>query len=428
MVHNYLRLTTHLVSNSTWSQHATALQADPALQRAIADVLLGRCLPATAAAVVDGEAPSGVEQGTHGVFTLFVMASTVQHRAILSMAQRWAGTNGAAAACGQAAAILAAVPVTRPSSMPEDRWSCNLCSAAALLAACCSVLASQASHRSPAGQADEAAGRSAGPPAGHTAAALQLADLLPQLAAALAARGDSQARAAFPFSEEMWLSQLHGTCADMCQPVCMLSSLHLHECSPSQLSRWPTAATAALRLLPSLSWLDAQLRQHSSGFPGAADLYSSIISWVLDRLPDRLQQLPPLPHQLASLSADESAAWDCTQAQLWALHTSLCGLVAALSSPAQPLGLPDGQLTAQHWCMLQRSLCSLLLYIDGIARQRQHFSQAHGWVSVACRCICHERGPSTLASQLLQPHSRATCSAARGRSVLVTSRHLTLMQ
>lgn len=181
MVHNYLRLTTHLVSNSTWSQHATALQADPALQRAIADVLLGRCLPATAAAVVDGEAPSGVEQGTHGVFTLFVMASTVQHRAILSMAQRWAGTNGAAAACGQAAAILAAVPLTRPSSMPEDRWSCNLCSAAALLAACCSVLASQASHHSPAGQADEAAGRSAVPPAGHTAAALQLADLLPQL-------------------------------------------------------------------------------------------------------------------------------------------------------------------------------------------------------------------------------------------------------
>lgn len=104
----------------------------------------------------------------------------------------------------------------------------------------------------------------------------------------------------------------------------------LDDCSSAQLAAWLEAATAGLRLLPRLAALDAQLKQHSSELAEAEMCCTSIWSQLLSQLPQQLDKVG----QQQRREASHAAARGSLTAPLWALHTSLCRLVAALTAPA----------------------------------------------------------------------------------------------
>lgn len=130
--------------------------------------------------------------------------------------------------------------------------------------------------------------------------------------------------------------------------------------SPVELSRFLAAATAGLQLLPGLTQLDA--RQQSSNATGAALYSSDLLVWLPEALPllELSPQLQRISSGTAALPAEEATAWDSLPAQLWALHTSQCRLVAALTSPAEPWRRPGRAVTSHCWRMLQCSLSNLL--------------------------------------------------------------------
>lgn len=366
-LHNYLCLIHQLLSSETWSRHGAAIAADLALQRAIVKVLLEHCLPAAAAAVLHAEAPLGAGQHQLSLGMLHLMASILQQRALWPGIQQHARSGGAAAAGQYAATMLAAVPVAQPSDMPAGAWSSNLCSATALVATCCCALAWQ--HDDTGQHVSDA---ELGAP---SAAGLHLTALLPQLAPAVAALvGDPAAQAAFPFGSSVWLARLDGICSNLCHPLDVLYSLPLSVCSPAQLACWLTATSASLRLLPHLPRLGAQLRRHSSSCRGAAVLCSELLRLTAQRLPQQLLRLDGWLRQAdrsaTALKPHDLSAWEGLPLQLWALHTGLCRLVAALAAPATSC-LPGVQPTADYWRSLQVSLSSLLVLTLNAHRLRE---------------------------------------------------------
>lgn len=97
----------------------------------------------------------------------------------------------------------------------------------------------------------------------------------------------------------------------------------------------------------------------------------TLLSMSTNWLPQQLQPMLPLlsqPEQrgipggsgsMAGQPPTKATFWDGLPAQLWALHTTLCRLIASLS--AGQLSLWGERMTAVHWRLLLLSVNAVLL-------------------------------------------------------------------
>lgn len=323
-----------LLESNAWSQHRAAIAADAALQQAIVDTLLQRCLPATEAAVVEGRLPAGLplRPGGHTTAMLFCMSCVLQHDSLAPAAESRLQAGGAVAALHHAAAILLALPTVRPAGAFSQAWSFNLSSASALLAGQCQQIVLQqqgaqvaaAQHDSGATLTVQLGGEAAG------TAVWQSATVLPRMAASLVAlTGELEAHSTSSEQRDSRLRDLFIISNNLRLPIYFVWGLQLEECSPQQLSCWLAAAAASLRLLPCFAFLCAQLKQHNcysdSERKTAARLCPGLLMAVAAGLPEQLSQLAPALQRLGSRAAqmppEQAAAWEGLPAQLWALHT-----------------------------------------------------------------------------------------------------------
>ena len=349
---------TLLTSGGLWASHAAAIAQDPALQQAIVRVLFDCCLPATAAAL-QRDALTGVHQA--GIQLLLRLPDVLHDISLRSTVEQHSRGPAAAQAPEHAATILSLLLASHSGSLPGQIFSLLLVKATGLLAAC---LYGMAKQQMAAIRRDTVAAPLARQ-ADMIAAGWHAVQLLPRLAASFTAEmEDPMAHTSFPGGLSGWLGSMSATCGNLCQPLLLVYSLPLVGCSPAQLATWLEAVAASLRLLPRMVALDARLKQHSSRFDGAEVGCGQLLRLPVVLLPLRLeqsqQQLEQLHSSTGELHPDDTAAWQSLQSQLWALHTSLCRLIAALTAPAAPLSVPDVQLTSLHWDSLLLSLHSSL--------------------------------------------------------------------
>lgn len=359
---NYVRVLSVLFTSDTWTRHSSAVAADPALQQAIVQVLVDHCLPATAEAL-QVEAATGLQEQGTGWQMLLRLDILLRDNSLRPAVAKWGRAPGAAVAVGRAAAILSLLPTSRAGAMPGDAFSRLLFEGTSLLVQCLyGVLFPDA--------AGMERGSEAAPTASDTelSAAAQIAlQLVPRLVSSYAAElDDPQACAAYPAGVPIYFNNLSVACCYLAQPLSLPFLFQLEECSAAQLNGWLAAVTATLRLLPRLSALDAQLKQHGSEMVWAERCCSSILEQLVRYLPQQLGQIARRMQQLSGSAAVlDGVAWGSLQAHLWALHTSLCRLVAALTAPVEPLSLPGVSLDGQAWRQLLFSLnASLLPAID----------------------------------------------------------------
>lgn len=364
---DYVLLFKSLLSETTWAGHAAAIAAKPALQQAVVGVLLGICLPDTARFVAAALAPAaGPQLARSAAHMLFGMGLALQHPSLAPIAQRQLQAGGAEAALEHAAAIVSALPTSRPSGESGPFWSSLVSSGASLLATLSTLISAQ--------PAATLANREAAEAASHAEAAFwQVARLLPRLAASLAAlASDPLAHTSHPTGTASWLADLDVFCYNMRQLHAQAYALSVAQCNARQLTCWLGAVAACLRLAPWIAQL-VRLRQENSR-DTAALLYSSLLDALSHELPRQLHQLAQSSMQLGRSRAavrqppDEAAVWEQLAAQLWGLHTELCRFIAALSSPVAPLRLPGEQLSAKDWRTLQWSLSALLLLTTDVHR------------------------------------------------------------
>lgn len=360
---SYLEILSQLLSDAAWSKHQAAIAADPDLQRGIAGVMLEHCLPATAAAVAEEQAPSGLPKDGHRCMgMLTAMASLVKHHSIAPGVGYWLQDDRAAAAVSHAAVILHAVSTAQPDGTPGNEWSRHLNNAATLVSALCQQVAEQhlAAQASVAAGGEQEAARALS--CGETAAAAgwQVARVLPQLAASLAALSRvAPSHTAAPDDSPSGLGDLHDICLRLRWPLHLLLDKSLRQCSARQLSCWLNAVAASLRLLPCFGLLDARLRQHEGGsYDDRAAVLSDflirlLVAWLPDPLFECQAELCLPSGRVETLCSDDAAAWDSLPAQLWALHTGLSRLVAALTAAPGARSLTGAELTARQWRSLQ---------------------------------------------------------------------------
>ncbi len=375
---NFVDLINALLNDNAWCKHAAAIAADANLQQGIASVLLEHCLPAAAAVVAaaQGQPPARQPQCKDAAQTLYALVWAMRHNSLATALQRQLQAGGAEMALEHAAAILLALPTSQPSGEAGPMWSMQLASGATLLA----TLGERSTkkHSADVQQTGEAAASQAASRAAAVAAAQwQAARLLPRLAASLAALAiDQQADTTFPAGTQSWLEDLDRICYNLYWLQAWTFALSVLQCDAQQLTCWLEAVAASLRLAPCLAQL-VQLGQEHGG-EEAALLYSGLLDAVNHGLPRQLRQLARMLRQLAHGSAaaaeapDEAAAWDGLPAHLWALHTSLCRFVAALTSAAAPLNLPGEQLSADEWRILQWNLSALLVLTVNMHQRQLH--------------------------------------------------------
>ncbi len=365
---DYVLLFKSLLSENTWDKHAAAIAADPALQQAVVGVLLGCCLPDTARFVAAALAPAaGPQLARSAAHMLFGMGLALQHSSLAPIAQRQLQAGGAEDALEHAAAIVRALPTSRPSGESGPFWSSLVSSGASLLATLSTLISAQ--------PATTAGNREAAEAASHAEAAFwHVARLLPRLAASLAAlASDPLAHTSSPSGMASWLADLDVFCYNMRQLHAQAYALSVGQCNARQLTCWLDAVAACLRLAPCLAQL-ARLRQENRR-DTAALLYSNLLDALSHDLPRQLCQLGQAcgSQQLGSSSTaglppDEAATWGGLPAHLWALHTSLCHFVAALTSAAAPLHPPGERLSAESWRTLQWNLSALLVVTTDVHR------------------------------------------------------------
>ncbi len=350
------------MKEDAWAKHSDALAADAALQQDIVHVLLDHCLPATAEALQAEAAADGLYEQGAGWLMLLPLATVLQQKSVRPAVIRRSVAPGVAAAVGHAAAILSLLPASRAGSMPGDIFSLLLMQGTSLLG---SLLGSLDDSNTAARESSSAAASLASQ-AELAAAGWHVVQLMPRLAASFAAElDDPQAHAAFPYGLSNWLTTLSVACVHLAHLLGLVYELPLSDSDPAQLAAWLAAVTASLRLPQRLSALDVQLKQHNIDPIGAQMCCASVMRQLVGQLPGQLeeagwqvqqQRQQLLQHQQQSAEdarpGSQAAAWGSLVAPLWAFHTSLCRLVAALSSTAAPLNLPGVALHARAWQQL----------------------------------------------------------------------------
>lgn len=352
----YLKLLFVVFTSSIWAKHCEAVVADPAVQRAIVQVLVDHCLPATAEEL-QAMAAAGVQEQGAGWLMLLRLSGVLRHSSLRPALARRLQAPGAAAAIGHAAAILSQLPASRSGSMPGGMFSKLLLDGTALLGTCLtSMVAPHAIALQHGSTATQEASQTE-----LSAAGWHAVRLMPRLAASLAAElDDPQAPAAFSAGVPVYWNNLSVACAHLAHLHGLVYALQLGDCSPAQLAAWLAAVTATLQLLPRLLALDVRLKQHSSELNGAEACCTDIMPQLVIQLPRQLEQVlhqaqqqrrrqQQLSGNAASRPANDAAAWGSLPLPLWALHTALCRLIAALTAPVEPLSLPGEALDSQAW-------------------------------------------------------------------------------
>ena len=235
-------------TEDAWSKHSNAVAADPALQQAIVSVLMDNCLPVIAAKLQAEAAGQGI-----GWQMLVRLSCLLRHSSLRPAVARRGLEPGAAAAVGHVAAILSLLPASRSGSIPGEIFSALLITGTVLLGLCLTSMAGP-------GQATLQGGIAAASDTEFAAAAWHAVQQVPRLAASFAAElDDPQAQAASPGGTPAYLESLSVAGNYLAQPLGLVYTLQLTDCSFAQLAAWLAAATANLRLLPRLSALDARL-------------------------------------------------------------------------------------------------------------------------------------------------------------------------
>lgn len=358
IVREYVRMLFMVFSKGAWAKHIEAIGADAALQQAIVEVLMRHCLPATAESLQ----AEGMQREGIGLQVLLRLPSVVGHSSLRPAIQRWGQAPGAAAAVGHVADILSLLPASRCGSMPGSLFSHVLVQGATLLAACLDGMDLQVEAVVEGARME--ALMSSHPDVG--AAAWRVVALLPRLLASLAAElGDLPAQAACAGGPIQWLRSMSACCTNLVKPLHFVYALPLIKCSPAQVGTWAAAVTASLRLLPRIAELDSALQQEGEDLNGAKVWCDELLERLANQLPWQLRQVEFGREQLASSAShappQEGTGAGRLPAQLWALHTTLCRLVAALAVPAAPLRLPGAPLNGLEWCELHSCLNAVLL-------------------------------------------------------------------
>lgn len=361
----YVELVTSLLTNEAWSRQASLIAADPALRQAIVGTLLAYCLPALAAEVRSG-LPAGLPASSLPSSLMYTLPSLLLHPSLAPAGHEQAAE--AAAAVEQAAAMFSSVAAAPPNSMPGNKYASALTNAAALLSVCIQIVNGSCSEETGTSSSQEAA--LAGSQAEQHVAGWQVAELLPSLKAAVAAVADNLQQQPPSTEAGDGLPDLGALFLNLRQALSMMSGLRLSDSSPQQVCTWLAAASAGLQLLPCTTQL-AERAVPPSQSGHIAYFVEILLSLFVDALPRQLHQLLEFLHRMRASSSSsqqavppgEAAALDRLPAQLWALHTSLCRLIASLSAPVAPLRWPGQQLSSAHWRLLLSVLNTLLVAI-----------------------------------------------------------------
>lgn len=140
MCHSYLSIALPLLRAKPFAKHCEGIAADPALQQAIVSVMLEHCLVAVVAAIEEESAGVG-QPSSHSMALLQAMVPVLNHHGLDAGIVRSSGALAAAAE--QAAAIVRALPVERPSGMAGDVFSALQTNAVAVLALCATTALEQ---------------------------------------------------------------------------------------------------------------------------------------------------------------------------------------------------------------------------------------------------------------------------------------------
>ncbi len=310
---------------------------------------------------------------------LFNLIATMQHDSLAPAVQQQLQAGGAEGALEHAAAIVGALPTSRPASASGLLWLKLLAFRAALLDALANWMIPQSStdaqQAATAGSVGEPA-QAASQAGAASEAAWQVARLLPQLATTVAALvKDVQDLTTYPNEPDLLL-HLNQLCLSLEGLQAQPYALSLEQCSAQQIACWLEAVAASLRLAPSLAQLAACLEPAGNGMNWAADAYSDLMRLLQKELPRQLQQLVEASTSqclsaTAARAPDEAAARQGLPARLWGLHTSLCRLIAALTSSAAPLPRPSERLSASGWRALQLCTSALLVQTTDVHRLAQ---------------------------------------------------------
>ena len=345
----FATLVAKLAEEPVWCQHAQAIQADPALQCDIADVLLSRCLPAVAqqaqamAPCQHREELQRIESWASKLEAVLT-GSIVRQAAILHLSQG----SAAVAAATTAGCFLQALP--RAASAAGDAeilvaaWSGSLHLVGRIL-----QLSRQPSPVGSAGNAGSAT-RSA---ERELAACTVVREVPAAVAALLAAAGNRAVQGGSDNAHSSWHIRLACFCCNLTAALLEAGEPGRQPATDEARTLWLRAAATGMRLHPAL------LQLHSSLCPLAEpDLQSAAqqITVLLTSLVDvAVAGLPSVERQTASglMAADPSASADLAAA-LALLHTQLCRLIHWLAGGGDALILmrrPD----FLAWLMLMAS-------------------------------------------------------------------------
>ena len=280
--------------------YTSAVQQAPAVPQAVLSVLLDRCLPLLAADC----SPDTLADDRHPHMSLACFLFSAVGSACLQseLARRMKQPQGAAV-IQQALQVLAALPLQRsPASVEAASFGEQHVGAATLLCQLCTV--------------------------GSELPTTRLASLARQLVAALPRI--ATVVAALAADSSIITRLLAQMCFSLCVAVPILHSELPAITSNGQLAAWAAAANAALRLVPALLQLHERFQVlvgHS--LPRAAQFLLLQLVATTDG--------PSMCTAASAAKLRQPAAPDEQLVrQLWALHTSMCRLVAWLA--ADPSG------------------------------------------------------------------------------------------
>ena len=315
--------------------YATAMQQAPATQQAVLSVLLDRCLPLLAADC----SPETLANDRHQHMSLACFLAYALHAPCLArqLVERLGQPQGSPH-IQQALQVVAALPLQRsPASVEGGTFGEQHAGAAALLTTLC--------RNSPACLTS-----------GGTEPARQLLVALPHVAAVLAALAANSSVSA---------AHVARFCTLMHVATKLLLGRQAPISSDSQLGVWAAACDAAVRLVPSMLQLHERCQSLDKELLRPAPL---LLSQQLVGLLD--EGIAAANYTTAKYSAtkEPSVADEQLVRQLWALHTSMCRLVAWLAadpSSARAAMLPGGEVQGTNALLAALSRVRFVLMVEG---------------------------------------------------------------
>ncbi|KAL4440136.1 hypothetical protein ABPG75_003137 [Micractinium tetrahymenae] len=357
---SFCNLAAVVLEAPAYAKHREALAASPAQQAAIAGMLLRRGLASVAAeAVAD---PAGLlDADAAPAKLLHFLPHLLKGAGLRNALGPCLHQPGGTAALRHVAAILRALPASRPAGLSPNGFASGTQNALALSAITASALGEQlqpGEQHAVEGGAGSRGGSSSGAVGVGTQqagasmeakeAAWELLQALPSAAAALQGMAaDSQCpQGALP-----------AMCALVAASMCLLEAdLRQQEAPPAQAQAWAGAAEAWLLLHPLMLAASEQCpAPHRPAF--------SLLLVIRDCL-WRAQPEVHLPTSQGAISSKAAAEGAKAACQLWRAHSTACRLThwLAADSSRQRCGWGSSGMTAAKWRQ-QGALLDALLQV-----------------------------------------------------------------